>query len=225
MYGGQTAGALDDIWALDLTTNTWTDLTPVSRPAGRFFTAHVYDEINHRATIFGGSTNSGLTGEVWVFDLWQDAWTQLLPGAGPSAREGSAGVYDRANDRMIVFCGKDPGWKNEVWALENLSNTVTSVGDDAPRSGVTLHQNFPNPFNPTTTISYAIDAPSHVSLRIYDLRGHVVRTLVDRTQPAGSRSIAWDGRDDAGNLSATGVYFYRLLAGGQDITKRMVLLK
>jgi hypothetical protein len=226
MYGGQNAGARDDIWAFDLTLNTWTELTPVSRPPGRWFAAHIYDAANNRATIFGGNTGSEVKNEVWVFDLWTNAWTELSPtGTPPSAREGAVAIYDGANDRMVVFGGSNGTDFNEVWSLDNLSDTPTHAGYTAPATGTVLGQNSPNPFNPTTTIRYELGAPGNVTLRVYDLRGRVVRTLVDANRASGPHSVVWDGRDDRGIRAASGVYFYRLDTGGSVISKKMVLVE
>jgi N-acetylneuraminic acid mutarotase len=226
MYGGQNAGARDDIWAFDLDTNTWAELTPVVRPPGRWFAAHAYDAANNRVTIFGGNTGSEVKNEVWVFDLWTDSWTELLPsGTPPAAREGAACIYDGANDRLVVFGGMSGTYYNDVWSLENLSGTVTHVADAAPAAGTLLAQNSPNPFNPSTTIRYELEAPGRVVLRVYDARGRVVRTLVDATHESGPHAVVWDGRDDGGVRSASGVYFYRLDAGGAVLSKKMVLVE
>ena len=225
MYGGQNAGALDDIWALDLTSDTWTDLTPSTKPAGRFFAAHVYDAFNHRATIFGGNKSPGVTDEVWVFDLWSNQWAQLLPsGTAPPAREGAAGIYEQCNDRMVVFGGSGGGFQNDVWAVENLSTTVTGI-PSLPANGIALHQNYPNPFNPTTVIRYDISSSAHVALRIYDSNGRVVRTLVDESRAEGPNCAVWDGRDSGGATVASGVYFYRMETAVGSLTRKLVFVK
>ncbi len=226
MFGGQNnSGPLGDLWALDLDTDTWTELTPSPSPSPRFFAALVYDAANHRATVFGGQGNSGFFNEVWVYDLWTDEWTQLpSTGTPPTPRFGSAGIYDGANDRMIVFGGNDGVVKNEVWAIEGLSNTVTGASPVATTQ-LTLHPNHPNPFNPTTTIRFELAARGRASLRIYDVRGAHVRTLFDESRDAGPGTATWDGRDDAGRGVASGVYLYRLNAGGESRTRKMVLLK
>jgi hypothetical protein len=90
---------------------------------------------------------------------------------------------------------------------------------------LTLHQNHPNPFNPQTTIDYDLASAGRVRLVIVDASGRIVRTLVNETQTAGSRSVAWNGRDDAGNSVSSGVYFCALDAGKQRLTKKLVLLK
>ena len=104
------------------------------------------------------------------------------------------------------------------------SGSVTAVGG-APRT-FGLHQNVPNPFNPATTIAYDVPGGgADVSIRIYDVTGRVVRTLVDEHRPAGTHEVGWDGRNDAGVSVASGVYLYRMVAGRFVEAKRMVLLK
>jgi hypothetical protein len=101
----------------------------------------------------------------------------------------------------------------------------TSVQNDAPRPGFALEQNTPNPFNPTTTISFSIPQRLDVDLTVFDVSGRRVITLVHRTMPAGRSSIEWNGRDTNGRAISSGVYFYRLQAGSIVQTKKMVLLK
>jgi hypothetical protein len=94
----------------------------------------------------------------------------------------------------------------------------------APESYI-LSQNFPNPFNPSTTISYAIPNESKVTVEVFDVLGRKVKTLVDEEQPAGSYHVVWDGENSQGQEVGTGIYFYRLTAGDVNRTKKMVLLK
>jgi hypothetical protein len=225
MYAGQNnAGPLEDIWALDLDTHTWTELTPAVRPEGRYFSPVVYDAANHRVTMFGGQGLFGLSNEAWVFDLWTNLWTQLSPSdTPPTPRAGSAAIYDGANDRMLVFGGVDSAVRNHVWSLENLSDTSTPVTDTP--SALVLRPNYPNPFNPTTTIEYALPSRGHVRLRVYDVNGARVRTLVDGVESGGSHRVTWDGRDDSGMRAASGVYLLRIDAAGTTTTRKMTLLK
>ncbi|MEJ2720863.1 MAG: FlgD immunoglobulin-like domain containing protein [bacterium] len=88
-----------------------------------------------------------------------------------------------------------------------------------------LHQNTPNPFNPTTTISFTLPESTPAMLSIYDVAGALVRTLMDETVAAGYQKRTWDGKDDRGEQVSSGVYFYRLTAGKRTLTKKMVLLK
>ena len=88
-----------------------------------------------------------------------------------------------------------------------------------------LQQNFPNPFNPGTTIQYSLPEAGPVSLKIYDMAGQVVRQLVNQQQVAGSHQVVWDGLDASGALTANGVYIYELKAGEYRALRKMLLIK
>ena len=88
-----------------------------------------------------------------------------------------------------------------------------------------LAQNSPNPFNPSTTISYTVAQPTQVSLTVYDLRGRTVKTLVERFVDAGTYQVQWYGKDSKGRPASSGVYFYRLQADEFSMVRKMVLLK
>ena len=88
-----------------------------------------------------------------------------------------------------------------------------------------LLQNFPNPFNPETTIKYNLADPAQTQLRVYNLVGQVVRTLVREKQAAGRYTIRWDGRDDRGLTVSSGVYFYQITAGKFRDVRKLMLLK
>lgn len=101
------------------------------------------------------------------------------------------------------------------------------IEDDTRMVQPVLYQNHPNPFNPATTISFAIplDVPK-VTLRLYNTAGQLVRTLVDGSRTAGSHRVVWDGRNDRQEAVSSGIYFYRLDAGGQFVDQRkMILMK
>ena len=87
-----------------------------------------------------------------------------------------------------------------------------------------LGPNYPNPFNPSTAIPFAIERATRVRLEIYNALGQRVRLLTDEFRAPGAHTILWDGRDEQGRASAAGVYFYRLAAGGQIASGRMVLV-
>jgi len=104
-------------------------------------------------------------------------------------------------------------------------STATSVPHEPARYDFTLHQNVPNPFNPSTRITYELPARSAVALRVYDVDGRLVREMVDAVQGPGSFSVEWNGWNDHGHPVASGVYFYRLEAGARVETRKMVFLK
>jgi len=86
--------------------------------------------------------------------------------------------------------------------------------------------NYPNPFNPSTTIKYSMPTAGHLKLSIYNVRGQLVKTLIDGNRPAGSdQTIIWDGTNNQGSATASGVYFYEARTGGEVKIRKMALLK
>lgn len=106
-----------------------------------------------------------------------------------------------------------------------LSGPVSAGGRSIPASAIELHPNFPNPFNPWTTIGYAIPHSSPVRLEIYDARGGLIRILVRKNQPPGTYVGTWDGLTEDGLPAASGVYFVRLEALGDVKARKILLLK
>jgi hypothetical protein len=83
----------------------------------------------------------------------------------------------------------------------------------------------PNPFNPQTTVAISLASPGLVQIAIYDVRGALVRRLVDQTMSAGDHAISWNGVDDRGRAATSGIYFVRMIAGRYSETKKIVMLK
>ena len=104
-------------------------------------------------------------------------------------------------------------------AQEVLSNDIVSVP-----SQYELYQNFPNPFNPTTEIRYALAELSDVVVSVYDLKGRLMKTLISQKQPAGLNKILWDGTDNVGKKVSAGMYLYTIEAGTFRKTKKMIML-
>jgi predicted outer membrane repeat protein len=113
-----------------------------------------------------------------------------------------------------------------VGAFPAISCVATAV-PGAPRLPVetSVRPPAPNPFNPVTTVEFSLATESHVTLRIYDIKGRLVRTLADRSMPQARYRARWDGLDNRGNRVASGVYFMRFAAGKVVETHKMVLLK
>jgi hypothetical protein len=108
---------------------------------------------------------------------------------------------------------------------ESFNTLEISENNDLNIPEFTLHQNFPNPFNPSTTIQYFIPVASSVKISIYDVLGHAVRNLVDKQQNAGSYKISWNGLDDEGHTVNSGMYFYKLSVDNFSQTRKMLFLK
>ena len=106
-----------------------------------------------------------------------------------------------------------------------LDNSASPAQSGELPKAFSLGQNSPNPFNPSTTISYQVSEPSQVEINVYDIRGAKVRSLVNEFTQSGSYKVHWDGSDSSGRKVSSGVYFYRMRAGSFEVIKKMVLLK
>ena len=116
---------------------------------------------------------------------------------------------------------------NKIAWYENIASPVTGVNFNVP--GVPqqfiLHNNYPNPFNPATTITYDLPEAANVVLKIYTVLGREVRTLIYSRQQPGPQSVVWDGRNARGMKVSSGIFIYRLQAGDLVQAKKMILLK
>lgn len=101
----------------------------------------------------------------------------------------------------------------------------TDIKDRTKPCRFALRQNIPNPFNPTTDISFSVPSVADVSLVIYDISGKAVRTLVNEQMQSGEHRIMWNGKDDNGIPMPSGIYFYRLKVGEQMATRKMMLIR
>ncbi len=124
--------------------------------------------------------------------------------------------------------GGDPPSTDAFFIIDDVTLSIlTDVNDDNPivPHKHHLYNNYPNPFNPTTTIAYELDKASDVAITIYNLSGQRVKTVLSQFQGVGRHEAVWDGRNDAGVSLPSGVYLYSLRAGGNTLTKKMVLMK
>jgi hypothetical protein len=102
---------------------------------------------------------------------------------------------------------------------------VGEIADGARPPALLLDQNFPNPFNPTTWIPFYVPADGRVTLKIYNVKGQLVRVLRDRSYRRGPHSAVWDGTDDRGSAVSSGVYFCELVRGNERRTQKMTLVR
>jgi hypothetical protein len=132
--------------------------------------------------------------------------------------------------------GTSPNWyiytysddSTYFYIIRAYVSIPTAVGRQAIEllpSSTRLLQNFPNPFNPSTTISYIIGERAQVTLKVFDVLGAEVATLVSKVQDPGSYQVSWDGRNSRSQEVISGIYFYRLQAGSFSKTEKMVLVK
>ena len=142
------------------------------------------------------------------------------------------GVYPVVKDQIVIFPDFDLAGRTQdnICYFDNISfSPSNSVGVDNRSEtlpqGFALEQNFPNPFNPFTTLRYDLPEDALVDITIYDMMGRVVSNLVSSTQNAGYKSIQWNATNNEGQPVSAGVYLYTIQAGKFRQTKKMVLLK
>ncbi len=165
------------------------------------------------------------TFDAFAVDVWNGlaaADGTILPAysSGDGVHLNDAGhalIYDRMLgagiwEYMLTVGNEDPG--EEEQPEPNATPRATQ-----------LFQNAPNPFNPATVISFDLSRPSAVSLEIYDLRGQMVRRLVQGNLPAQHHAVTWDGRCDSGQQAPSGTYLYRLRSDESTFAKSMLLIK
>ncbi|MGD1047581.1 MAG: T9SS type A sorting domain-containing protein [Candidatus Krumholzibacteriaceae bacterium] len=189
-------------------------------------------------------TSDGMGGAVvaW-FDIrsgYNDIYAQRVNASGAvqwtangvgvcTATQGQAYpaiVSDGASGAIVTWQDLRNGANWDIYAMRVDANGFPVLtAAETPKVLMELHQNYPNPFNPATTVAYSVPEKCNVTLKIYDVSGKCVARLVDKQQEKGSYSVAWNGKDETGNSMASGIYLYRLAAGEQTISKKMVLLR
>jgi hypothetical protein len=166
-----------------------------------------------------------------VVALSADSAVSRVFGVAKSAQFGRAlGAVDVNNDGILDLAigafAASPFGRNRAGCLYLFEGKSTvSASGGRSRAAFVLEQNFPNPFNPGTTIRFSVERRGRVGLRVYDVRGRLVRTLVDEERAGGAHVTTWDGRDHQGRRVASGVYFCRLQAGHEAEVRKMVLLR
>jgi hypothetical protein len=143
-----------------------------------------------------------------------------IPNA-PISREGLSFAF------KDIDCKPGAAYQYRVDVSDEAGRRILFETDpiSIPALSLSLYQNCPNPFNPSTEIRYSLPEKCRVRLEVYDISGRRMASLVDGVQASGSHPVVWNGVDERGSSVASGVYFYRLTAGKETISKKMVLLK
>jgi hypothetical protein len=216
-------------------------------PESRLRFQHKMDAQNH-ATLpnqawDGGNVQMSINGAAWFLIEPEGAYPYSIHSAAASPFSMGTPVYSGTFD-----------WTEAVFDLSQYSGTVrirfvfgsddTELGDgwyiddihlecELPTGSTEYHmpavlsldQNYPNPFNPETHIRFTLPEAQNAQLSVYNLRGQLVKRLLDSPLPAGQHIVNWDGTDERGNAVASGIYSFRLLCDGSGITRKMLLMK
>jgi hypothetical protein len=150
------------------------------------------------------------------------------------------GIYDPNGSAIIEMSfssqGEDTSYGRYpngagTWQFMNPTPGMTNTEELSLNNNIVmpdqyiLHQNYPNPFNPVTTLRYDLPETGLVTITIYDILGRQVKTLIDKTQDAGYRSVIWDATNNYGKPVSAGIYLYQIQADDYMQTKKMVLLE
>ncbi len=217
------------IWSDSVTYNP--AAPPYTTPSAQFpMTTFMIDAAELRGHISGtvlGKNNLPLS-EATV-SLEDGLYTAITDALGAYSLEVPVGTYtvtasaaehhsQTVTDVVVNF--------NQTTTLNFVLEEGTPIDDpQIPVAATTLHGNYPNPFNPETTISYSVKEPGRVKLQVYNLKGQLVTTLVDEDHATGHYKQTFNGKDKQGRPIASGVYLIRMTAPGYGKTSKMILMK
>ncbi len=189
---------------------SWAPIGPGG--GGWMSTITVLDDAHH--TIYAGCDVRGIYKSI-------DAGLSWCPvNEGLGVLYFSSITVDPAHPERL-YAGSDG---NGIW-LGFDSAVSESPDGDLPAERSLQVQNIPNPFNPRTVIRFALEEPQEISLRIFDLEGKLVRTLIAGRRDSGTHSVTWSGKNDRGERVASGLYFCRLTSAEGTQTRKMTLVK
>jgi hypothetical protein len=196
-----------------VTSNDYDDLYPTLfvDPAKKIHIAYVADEAAD-AEIFYANNVGGVWDIGRVTDNSVDDWAWL----------GRYFIYDAQGHGNIFFWNNSNG-DDEIYVARSNEPIIAGVVENPPQFPQISITANPNPFSSATTVNYSIPAAGYVSLKIFDVSGSLVNTLVDKTQQEGSHQITWDGSNGNGTRVNSGVYFYHLAVNGAIVSEKVIL--
>jgi hypothetical protein len=207
---------------ISLCTDDTTQESWVHFPGDTILTVHYYDGGGTlEDTVLIDGINVANDQSFWlVIDYTADGIPFYTSGTNPppyrnilrfqSTKEWISDVDDWSVGLLVVYESAGISGNDQ----QNIPKTFT------------LYQNFPNPFNPSTIISFELPTTNRISLKIYDFRGKLVKTLIkEEVREAGYHEVLWDGKNSEGKTVPSGIYLFQLQAGKEIKTRKMVLLK
>jgi serine protease AprX len=203
------------------------DLTDATSPQLSFYHKHQFGSGDSGFVEISTDVSKGWE-TLSAFVDTQEEWTQVNMLLSP--------YIDQTDVRFRFRLASDEADTADGWYIDDVQmNFKPTYVEEEPAilpQQFTLGQNYPNPFNPTTVIpfrvqssQYTVDCPLPTTLRVYNIRGQWVRTLLDEEMKPGNYTVVWDGKNQDGKEVSSGIYFYQLTAGERKITKKMLLLR
>ena len=161
-------------------------------------------------------------GETYYAGVWADGINSL----GRQFRTQWYGFsFMRIRDGSLRYPIRN-AFLNAAWrCVFHGPSFASDITDDEIPAVTALAAVYPNPFNPVTRVSFSLKQKGHISMRVYDVSGRLVRVLIDEVREAGAYEVAWDGANDRGRSTASGIYFCRMEADDYQRTVKMVLLR
>jgi hypothetical protein len=201
----------------DPAADTWTPTSTVNAPSGRDWHSAVWT--GSKMIIWGGYNGSIYFNSGGIYDPATDTWTSTTTENAPNARWHHSAVW--TGNKMIAWGGFGNStyyntggiyYNPVVVSIRNISTEIPEI--------FSLSQNYPNPFNPSTVIRFQLSVAGNASLKIIDLLGREIATLVNEKLDAGTYKVDWNASE-----FPSGVYFYRLTAEGYGETRKMLLIR
>ncbi|MDY6915381.1 MAG: T9SS type A sorting domain-containing protein, partial [Candidatus Cloacimonadota bacterium] len=166
------------------------------------------------------------------FPLYFNSAIKTSPAIGDADGDGDLDIAITNLNSYLLVDYKNPtgivtwpNFKYDEARTGNMAAVVSNNPEETPEIITYLGKNYPNPFNPTTNIHFNIKNEGRVKLEIYNLKGQLVKTLVNSNLTKGGHTIHWNGNDDRGKSVASGIYLYRLTTDDFTASKKMLLLK
>ena len=213
---------------LDLYFTVWDSLLSGSQISDELYSRSV-KSFSQRKKAAGQFFESDNVGVPWIVE---DPTRGVVKGEDSmfvkftvNADSIAAGDYNI----VIIFASNDPVTPEKIIPLNITVQPLTNVAEASTAQAIptsfTVFQNYPNPFNPETIIKYELPKTSQIVLKVYNMLGQELKTLVNAKQPAGYYNVTWNGKDSSANLLPSGVYIFRIKAGDFVSAKKMILIR
>ncbi len=181
---------------------------------------------NYIGGLVGCTSQSTITNSIWNIQT-----------SGQTTSAGGIGLTTAQMKTQVTYT--DAGWSfPNIWNINPEMNNgypYLNYPNSVPNDDMTietplltkavLHSAYPNPFNPSTTISFDLAGTENVCINIFNIKGQLIKNICNKTYDKGNHSIIWDGKDNQGNSCGTGVYFYKMTAGKTRQSKKMMMIK